>query len=123
MYNSHGSYSDKGQPVTAYFVLSTDLADLQAMRWFKRLLAMYLVIQKSGSEALTVEVKRDNEPYWQPAGTVTVASQANDVLTERVSATGGVDFRAKRFQIKVSSTSSLFRFLGIEFDYVMSGER
>lgn len=123
MYNSHGSYSDKGQPVTAYFVLSTDLADLQAMRWFKRLLAMYLVIQKSGSEALTVEVKRDNEPYWQSAGTVTVASQANDVLTERVSATGGVDFRAKRFQIKVSSTSSLFRFLGIEFDYVMSGER
>lgn len=123
VYNSHGSYSDKGQPVTAYFVLSTDLADLQAMRWFKRLLAMYLVIQKSGSEALTVEVKRDNEPYWQPAGTVTVASQANDVLTERVSAPGGVDFRAKRFQIKVSSTSSLFRFLGIEFDYVMSGER
>ena len=123
VYNAHGSYSDKGETVTAYFVLATDLADLQAMRWFKRLLAMYLVIQKSGSEALTVEVKRDNEPYWQDAGTVTVASQANDILTERVSKEGGIDFRAKRFQIKVSSTSSLFRFIGIEFNYLISGER
>lgn len=117
-YLSHAAYMDAGTAYTSYFVLTTDLGDLTMLRWYKRMLAMQLFIQKEGDEAIDVYVKRDNEPLWQLAGSISVTTQENEVLTERLP----VDYRAKRFEIKISSQKP-FRFLGLEFDYELSGTR
>jgi hypothetical protein len=117
-YLSHAAYHDNNEPYTSYFVLTTDLGDLQLLRWYKRLLAIQVWLQKEGDEALTLSIKRDDEVDWQPAGTITVSEQTHDVLIKRFA----VDFRAKRFLIKIESTRP-FRFLGIEFDYLLAGER
>ena len=117
-YLAHAAYTDYGSAYTTYFVLSTDLGDMGLLRYYKRLLAIQLFIQKVGDEVLTISVKRDNEVNWQTAGTLSVTTQTNEVLVERLP----VDYRAKRFEIKISATTPI-RFIGIEFDFLLSGER
>jgi hypothetical protein len=116
---AHDAYTDAGAAYTSYFTLATDLGDLQTLRWYKRLLAIQLFLQKVGDESITVYVKRDNEINWQTAGTISVTgSDSAEVLVKRLP----VDYRAKRFQFKISATTP-FRFLGMEFDFNVSGER
>lgn len=116
---AHDAYKDAGSAYTTYFVLTTDLGDLQMLRWYKRMLAIQLFLQTVGDETITVHVKRDNEVNWQTAGTITVTgSDSAEVLVKRIP----VDYRAKRFEIKISATTPL-RFLGAEFDFNISGER
>jgi len=118
-YLAHDAYADAGSAYTTYFVLTTDLGDLQMLRWYKRMLAIQLFLQTVGDESITVHVKRDNETNWQEAGTITVtSSDSAEVLVKRLP----VDYRAKRFAIKVSATTPM-RFLGMEFDYNIAGER
>jgi len=116
-YEAHGAYTDIGSTYTSYFVLTTDLANKQALAFYKRLLQMHFYLKREGSGTLDIHIKRDNEQNWQSLGSVNLSGD-NDILRQRIA----VDTRGRHFLIKCSSTSK-FNFLGMEFEYIYAGER
>jgi len=101
----------------SYFVLSTDLTDKKGLSYDKRLLDLFLYVRKESSGTLTIEIKRNNETTWQSVGTIDLTGD-EDILIQHLAP----DLRAKTFLIKVSS-SDHYRFLGLLFKFLITGER
>lgn len=113
----HGSYVDMGVAYTSYFTMETDLGDGALLRQYKRLLNVLVYIYSMGTGTLNLYFKRDNEADWQSAGSISLDYSSEIVIPELP-----VDYRAKTFKIKIESDVP-FRFLGMEFDYILSGLR
>jgi hypothetical protein len=116
IYEAHSSQQDAGVDATASFVMSTDLTDGNSLGLFKRLLSMRVFARSeiTGSTA-TIYVKRDTEPTWQTAGTVSLVADGAIAMPRLP-----CDYRARTFQIKVETTGPL-RFLGMIFEYIPDG--
>jgi hypothetical protein len=124
-YTSHSSSRDTAYNgsamvsggLTYYFTLSVDMADKQGLRYFKRLLRLFGYFTSIHGEPVSIYIKRDNEPAWQSAGTMETTSAAA-IHIENLP----VDYRSRHFLIKIQSITP-FEFLGMEMDYLLSGER
>lgn len=123
-YRSHGGTGDiawSGSAMastspTYKFVMSTDLMDKGGLRYYKRLLYMYLYFTNiTGS--VSIYIKEDNAADWSSAGTVTI-SGSEAILIEELP----VDYRARTFLVKLES-SGPFEFLGAEFEFLDAGLR
>jgi len=99
------------------FVMSTDLGDKAALRYYKRLLYMYAYFTSIGGDPASIYIKQDNEAQWQLAGTIATDGDADITIGELA-----LDTRARHFLVKIES-SSPFEFLGAEFEYLPSGLR
>ncbi|MBU2249262.1 MAG: hypothetical protein KKD77_21120, partial [Gammaproteobacteria bacterium] len=116
-YALHGGYQDDGSDYTSYFVLSTDMADKQALPFHKRVTQVFIYVQKESTGTLSLSVKRDNETGWQSLGSVSLSGN-EDILRQRLS----VDFSGRHFLLKVSGTNA-FRVIGLEFELQEAGQR
>lgn len=115
-FTCHTSNNDRGSSFASKFVLSTDFANKQALNFFKRLLNLRIYARNEGSGSLTVEIKRDGGSAWESAGTVSLNGSGDFVIVDLP-----VDFRARHFLIRISSTDP-FRFIGLVAGFVPSGE-
>ena len=102
---------------TGYFVLSTDLADKSTLHVYKRLLSIQTYFRRETTGTATIEIKRDEEPSWQTAGTIALGGTNNIIVSEC-----HMDMRAKTFLIKISA-STRFRFLGCILGFLPLAER
>jgi hypothetical protein len=116
-YALHLSTKDDEEDFTSYFVLSTDLTDNQALGLYKRILHIRPYFRNQGSGNMQIYIKRDNEPNWQLAGSVSM-SDTNDIIVAHLA----TSFRARHFLVKFASTSP-YSFIGVQFDYEMDGYR
>lgn len=119
-YEVHGAFNDKGDDYTSYFVMTTDLANKQALSVYKRILQMYFYFRDNGSdsdETANIYIKRDTETNWQSLGSVNL-SGSEAIIRKRLA----VDVRGRHFEIKVSSTDA-FNFIGVEFEFEVVGDR
>ena len=124
-YRSHGSSGDvawNGSAMvstspTYKFVMSTDLGNKGALRYFKRLLYAYAYFTSIGGEPVSIYIKEDNAADWSLAGTITTDGTTAIYIGELP-----LDYRARTFLIKIES-SYPFEFLGAEFEYIDSGLR
>jgi hypothetical protein len=116
-YALHGGYLDNGSEYNSSFCLTTDLADKQALPFYKRVLQIYVYVRKESSGTLTHRVKRDNETSWQSLGTINLTGD-EDILRQRLA----VDFRARHILLETSGTSK-FSVLGYEFEFLAAGDR
>jgi hypothetical protein len=115
-YELNGSYSDNGGSYTSYFTLTTDLAQKRSLPVYKRLLAIYVYVRNASGTA-TLQVKCDNETDFRTMGTISLSGD-EDILRVRLP----VDERGRHFLIRLTSTDR-FSFAGIEFEYLVSGDR
>lgn len=111
------SETDDGETYTAYFVISTDLANKQGLAYYKRILDMDLYFNNEDSGTATISVKRDNETSWVSLGSVSLAGD-DDIIIKHLA----VDVRAKHFLFKISA-SNHFEFLGVLFQFIPIGMR
>ena len=111
------SETDDGETYTAYFVISTDLANKQGLAFYKRILDMDLYFNNEDSGTATISVKRDNETSWVSLGSVSLAGD-DDIIIKHLA----VDVRAKHFLFKISA-SNHFEFLGVLFQFIPIGMR
>jgi len=111
------SETDDGETYTAYFVISTDLANKQGLSFYKRILDMDLYFNNEDSGTATISVKRDNETSWVSLGSVSLAGD-DDIIIKHLA----VDVRAKHFLFKISA-SNHFEFLGVLFQFIPIGMR
>lgn len=111
------SETDDGEAYTAYFVISTDLANKQGLSFYKRILDMDLYFNNEDSGTATISVKRDNETSWVSLGSVSLAGD-DDIIIKHLA----VDVRAKHFLFKISA-SNHFEFLGVLFQFIPIGMR
>ena len=109
--------TDDGYPYTAYFVISTDLANKQGLAYYKRILDLWLYFNKEDSGTADVYVKRDSEPEWQAVGTVSLTGD-EDIIIKHLA----TDIRAKHFLFKIEANNH-FEFLGMLFEFVRGGYR
>jgi len=116
-YALHGGYLDDGSTYESSFVLTTDLADKQALPYYKRVTQLFVYANKEGTGTLTLEVKRDNEANWKSLGSVNLTG-TEDVLRQRLA----VDFTGRHFLIRITGTSA-FRFIGLEAEFNVEGHR
>jgi hypothetical protein len=105
------------ESLSYYFVMTTDLADNAGLRTFKRLLYLYGYFTNINGFPVNIYIKQDSEKEWQLAGTMTTTGTADIHIGELA-----VDFRAKTFLVKIESEMP-FEFLGMQFDYISSGDR
>ena len=116
-YRSMRAETDDGLPYTAYFVISTDMSNKQALAFYKRILDLHLYLKSEDSGTLTIEVKRDNEATWQSVGSADLTGTA-DIIIKHLA----VRIYGKHFLFKVSA-SNYFRFLGCLFEFLPGGMR
>lgn len=116
-YELHGTYKDNKSAYNSSFVLTTDLADKTALPYFKRIHQIYVYIRKETSGTLALYIKKDNEPYFQSIGSVSLTG-TQEILRARLA----VDVRARHFLIKLLGTAK-FNFIGMEFEFELAGER
>lgn len=116
-YALHGGYLDNGAEYESSFVLTTDLADKQALAFRKRVLQIFVYVMKETTGMLSLSVKRDNETSYQSLGTVSLTGD-EDVLRQRLA----VDFAGHHFLLKVAGNTA-FRVIGFEFEYDVEGPR
>lgn len=126
-YDLHSAEKDNGSDYTGYAVLSTDLAIAEAVKrygksltQYKRLAKAVLFTYRETGGQLAFEVKRDNEPNWQNAGTVPLADETEqaDIVRNEIDP----DMRARHFLLKISAASP-FRFVGLMLGFIADGER
>jgi len=108
--------TDDGSAFTGYFLLSTDLANRQALNMYKRLLKMHLYFKRAIGGTVDVYVKRDNGS-WETVATSQSLSSNQDITVIELPC----DYRAKHFKIKVSAANH-FEFIGVIFDFVFHGK-
>lgn len=116
-YKLQRSETDDGEAYTAYFVISTDLTDKQALAFYKRILDLHLYFRNEDSGTVTIEVKRDSEVEWQSVGSVSLEGD-EDIIVKHLAP----DIRAKHFLFKISAANR-FRFLGCLYEYIPEGMR
>lgn len=116
-YQLQRSETDDGEAYTAYFVISTDLTNKQALAFYKRILDLHLYFRNEDSGTVTIEVKRDSEAEWQPVGSVSLEGD-EDIIVKHLA----TDIRAKHFLFKISAANK-FRFLGCLYEYIPEGMR
>ena len=109
--------TDDGEAYTAYFVISTDLSNKQALAFYKRILDLHLYFKSEDSGTATIEVKRDNEAEWQTVGSVSLTGTA-DIIVKHLACR----IYGKHFLFKISA-ANYFRFLGCLFQFVPGGMR
>jgi len=114
-YALHQAATDNGAAYTGYLVLTTDLANRQALNRYKRLLNMRLYFKSEVSGTISVSLKRDHEADWQTVGTVSLIDTAEIIAKELP-----CDYRARHFLLKLSA-SNKFAFLGVIFDFIYDG--
>jgi len=111
------SETDDGEAYTAYFVISTDLSNKQALAYFKRILDLHLYFKSEDSGTAEIEVKRDNEAEWQEVGSVALTGTA-EIIVKHLACR----IFAKHFLFKISAANQ-FRFLGCLFQFLPGGMR
>ena len=111
------SETDDGLLYTAYFVISTDLSNKQALAFYKRILDLHLYFKSEASGTATIEVKRDNEASWQAVGSVSLTGTAEIIVKHLATR-----IYAKHFLFKISA-ANYFRFLGCLFEFLPGGMR
>lgn len=116
-YALHGGYFDDGQEYESSFEITTDLTDKKTLPLFKRILHMYVYVQKESTGTLTLSVKRDNENSFQSVGSINLTGEET-ILRQHVPC----NIRGRHFLFKVSGTSE-FRFIGVEMEFVTAGYR
>lgn len=116
-YACHIAHADIGEAVTSYFVLTTDLADKQALDIYKRLLFIEPYVMNEGSGTLSIQIKRDSEVSWQSAGSISMDGTP-EILTQKIP----VSYLAKHFLIKMTGTDP-FRFIGVILHFETVGDR
>ena len=116
-YQLQRSETDDGLPYTAYFVISTDLADKQGLSFYKRILDLHLYFRSEASGTAGIYVKRDSEADWQSVGSVALTG-TEDIIIKHLAC----DIRAKHFLFKISA-ANMFRFLGCLFESIPEGMR
>jgi hypothetical protein len=117
VYRMNDSRLDDGEEYESYIVFETDLAQKGALPFYKRLLKIQFYTRDSGSGTLDVSIKRDLETEWVSAGAVALGG-GRDINTTVLP----VDFRAKTFKVKVSSTYD-FQLVGMVFWFQPMGDR
>ena len=116
-YNLHQSQTDMGNEVTRNFVLSTDLAEGQALPYFKRVSKVKCFVQsRSTEETLELFVKEDNEPSYNSIGEISLQGTASIIDVDLTP-----DLRAKHFLFK-GETTTFFDFVAMFFDFSFDGE-
>lgn len=103
--------------LTSYFVLGTDLTEQRSVHMYKRLLSMRVHYKGQSQGSMNIYVMEDNSGLWVPVGTIDMNSSR-----EIESTLLPCNYRAKYYKIKGESTDD-FMFYGIEFQFVMMGER
>ena len=112
----HTSEQDMGSDIDRYFVLSVDMTQAYSMREFKLVHRIDTFLRsRSVADTITISAKRDNEPNWQVAGSI---SQIGDNKYIDVEITP--EIRAKHFLIKGESTK-LFSVVAMYFDFAFDG--
>jgi hypothetical protein len=127
-YQVHGDYLDDGSSYNSSFVITTDMADKQALPFKKRINQMYVYVQNEGSGTLTIEGKRDQGTTWESGsgvsgGTINLfgpddEGNTNEVLRQRLP----MDYDAYNYLFRCTGTTK-FSVIGFEFDYEVVGER
>lgn len=115
-FDFYGGETEDGADYTGYFTLSTDVSKFKKPAEYKRLLLMQLYFT-AGSGEVDVYVKRDSEQSWQDAGSVALTGTSEFVIKDLP-----CDYRAKNFYVKISGAVP-FRFAGIIFKFLYTGER
>ena len=116
-YKLQRSETDDGEAYTAYFVISIDLSNKQALAFYKRILDLHLYFKSEDSGTTEVYVKRDNEADWQEVGSVDLTGTAEIIVCDL-----HPRIYAKHFLFKVSAANA-FRFLGCLFEFLPGGMR
>ena len=86
---------------TRHIVFETDLGNRQRLFEFKRIMLMQFYVTKQASGSLTIEYKRDDEPDWQSAGTVSLSGDNDQLIVDLPT-----DIRCKVLKLKVSATNT-----------------
>ena len=115
-YNLHQSEQDMGSDVTRHFVLATHLTDGVSLPYFKRVNRIQTFVKsRSTDESLTLSVKEDNEATYTSLGDVDLQGTA-EIISDELTP----DLRAMHFLFKYSTTA-LFDFVGVWFDFSWDG--
>jgi len=117
IYRLNGAEKDAGQDYTGYQVFETDLGGKKRMAIFDRLLMIQAYVRQEASGVLDFHIKRDDEPTWQNAGSISLVGDREILVRELP-----VDYVAKIFKIKISGQNP-FKFLGAILKYEEVGER
>ncbi|NIP51119.1 MAG: hypothetical protein GWO10_16720, partial [candidate division Zixibacteria bacterium] len=117
-YNLIGAFTDNGSTYDSSFEITTDLGDKQTLMYYKRVLQIYCYFRAKTAGTLDLYVKKDSESsYGSSLGSFSMVGDG-DILRVRLA----VDIRARHFLFKPQSTSD-FDFIGMEFEYKLSGTR
>lgn len=118
-YNLHAAENDATEEYTGKVILTTDLAEKQALPFYKRVTNMQHIFRREGTGTALIEVKEDNGANWQSQGSVALTSDNGE---EILRIEQPCDLRARHFLLKISATN-LFRYLGTIFDFELDGDR
>jgi hypothetical protein len=127
-YQVHGDYLDDGVAYDSSFVVSTDLADKQALPIKKRINQLFVYVNNEGSGTILIESKRDTETEWQSVsgisgGTINLfgpddEGKTNQTLRQRIP----MDLDAFNYQFRATGTTK-HSVIGYEFDFEVVGDR
>ena len=120
VYASHESSLDITSSFEGYFVLTTDLAQKQALPIFKRLLdSEWYFTAGVGSTYVTISIKDSNQSVFTEVGTLDISNpNGNEIVIVPLS----LDIRSKSFDIKVSGTNP-YQFIGCVLSFEPAGSR
>jgi len=119
-YSLHQAETDDGDDYTGTFVMTTDLADKQAVNIYKRVNEISLFFKREGTGTALLYVKRDNEANWQEVdSSIDLTSDgAEEILEIKIPC----DIRAKHFLFRITGTNA-FRFIGLISKHSFDGDR
>jgi hypothetical protein len=118
IYQMNASRLDNGEEYESYIVFETDFSSKSgALPQFKRLLKIQAYTRDKGTGSVDIQVKRDLEENWQDAGSFNLNS-GREINISIVP----MDYRAKSFKIKFSSTFD-FEIVGFVCWFIPTGAR
>lgn len=116
-YSLHTSEQDMGVDINRYFVLATDLSQRFSTREFKFCNRVDTFMEsRSVADMITISVKRDNEPNWQVAGSLSMQG-IDKIINKEITP----EFRAKHFLWK-GETTKLFAVIAQFYDFAFDGK-
>jgi hypothetical protein len=121
-WNCHQSNVDRGEEFTAEFVLSTDLANKQALGFKKGLIFARIFVRNEGGGTFNMHIAEDTGPF-RLAGSFELDGTEDILILDLPNEDAGSEFyfAANHFLVKFSSTTP-FRFVGVIFGFVPAGE-
>lgn len=120
VYASHESALDIDTAFTGSFVMTTDLAQKQALPVYKRLIDSEWYFRPGGpNDEMTISIKDSNQSSFTEVGTLSLSTTNGD---EILILPLPLDIRNKSFDIKVSGENP-FQFIGCVLEFYGAGDR